>query len=233
MIPLRYYATSFSRLQALFHRILRKPLAYAVSGGDLLKKVFLGWTKLSFTNYTEALKSLGAAVERSAPEPCDALLLPGGGDISPCFYGQETNEAMDIDEARDTYEFSLFRHFFSAGKPILGICRGAQVINVALGGTLFQHIAGHSQIDGVDSIHFVHASDTALRALYGDRFPVNSAHHQAVDRPGRELHVSARAEDGTIEALHHETLPVFAVQWHPERLGEAGAELLRAFLNVI
>ena len=198
-----------------------------------MKTIFLGWAKQPFTNYITALETLGATVERSMPEKCDALLLPGGGDICPRFYGQEINGATDIDEARDAYELALFWRFLHAGKPIFGICRGAQVINVALGGTLFQHIAGHGQIDGADSAHVVHTSDVALRALYGNCFQVNSAHHQAVDRPGRGLCAVARAEDGTIEALRHESLPVFAVQWHPERLGETGAKLLQAFLKVV
>ena len=196
-----------------------------------MKKIFLGWRKQPFPNYIAALESLGATVERDEPDACGALLLPGGGDIHPRFYGQVPAGAMDIDEDRDKYEFALFRRFFSAGKPILGICRGAQVINVALGGTLRQHVDGHSQLHGADRLHTVLADDALLRGLYGDRFTANSAHHQAIDLLGGGLRVIARAEDGVVEAVRHETLPLLAVQWHPERLGENGAALLRAFLE--
>ena len=194
-------------------------------------KVFLGWQKQPFYNYINALTALGARVERDEPTRCEALLLPGGGDIHPRFYGQAINGAEGIDEARDKYELALFRRFLDAGKPVLGICRGAQLINVALGGTLHQHIEGHSQIGGVDAMHGVYTDDALLRELYGERFAVNSAHHQAVDRPGAGLRVIARAEEGTVEALRHAALPVLAVQWHPERLGGDGEKLLRAFLE--
>ena len=196
-----------------------------------MKKVFLGWQKLPFQNYVDALEALGASVERDEPARCDALLLSGGADIHPRLYGQPINGAMDIDEARDEYELSLFRRFFDAGRPILGICRGEQLINAALGGTLRQHIDGHSRIEGADRIHAVRTDDAQLRSLYGERFDVNSAHHQAIDRPGEGLRVIARSEDGTVEAVRHETRPVLAVQWHPERLGDNGASLLRAFLE--
>ena len=196
-----------------------------------MKKIFLGWQKLPFQNYIDALEALGATVERGEPTHCDALLLPGGADIHPRFYGQELNDAEDIDEARDEYELALFRRFLDAGKPILGICRGMQLINVALGGTLHQHIDGHSRIDGVDRVHTAHTDDALLRELYSERFDVNSAHHQAVDRPGGGLRVIARADDGTVEAVQHETLPILAVQWHPERFGDRGAKLLGAFLE--
>ena len=196
-----------------------------------MKKIFLGWRKLPFQNYVDALAALGVEVKRDEPERCNALLLPGGGDIHPRFYGQEIGGAEDVDEARDAYELTLFRRFFDEGKPILGICRGAQLVNVALGGTLHQHIDGHSQLGGVDRVHAVRSDDALLRRLYGGSFVVNSAHHQAVDRLGEGLRTIARAEDGTIEAVRHETLPILAVQWHPERFGAEGAALLEMFLK--
>ena len=196
-----------------------------------MKKIFLGWQSLPFQAYIDALEAAGAAVERSEPEGCDALLLPGGGDIHPRFYGQKPDGARDVDEARDEYELALFRQFFDAGRPVFGICRGAQLVNVALGGTLRQHINGHDQIGGSDRIHPVCADDAMLHRLYSGRFVANSAHHQAIDRPGEGLQVIARAEDGIVEAIRHETQPVLAVQWHPERLGGSGLALLRAFLK--
>ena len=192
-------------------------------------RVFLGWTAEPFGNYVAALERLGATVERRNAEACDALLLPGGGDVDPALYGQRVAGATDIDRERDDCELALFRRFAAEGRPVFGVCRGLQLINVALGGTLRQHIEGHSRVNGADRRHGVRADDPWLRALCGERFPVNSAHHQCVDRLGAGLRVAARAEDGTVEALRHTALPILAVQWHPERLGAAGERLLAAF----
>ena len=192
-----------------------------------------------FANYLTALALLDL-VAADTPETADALLLTGGGDIHPRFYGQGMDGAFNIDEARDLRELSLTRAFAASGKPIFGICRGLQVINVALGGTLHQHISGHNQLDGVDRLHKTRTDDAFLRSLYSTRFTVNSAHHQSVDRLGADLCAVQWADDGSVEALRHATLPIFAVQWHPERLCGAfarrdtvdGGLLLRAFFSV-
>ena len=191
-----------------------------------------------FPNYLTALTLLHFSTSNTA-ETADALLLTGGGDLHPRFYAQCTDGAFAIDETRDLREFALLREFISQGKPVFGICRGLQIINVAFGGTLHQHIDGHSQVNGADRLHETRTNDPLLRQLYGDRFSVNSAHHQSVDRPGTELYATQWAQDGTIEALRHRTLPLFAVQWHPERLcgsfvrdGAAdGGLLLKAFFS--
>ena len=196
-----------------------------------MSRIFLGWRRLAFPNYVTVFRALGAEIERDEPERCDALLLPGGGDIHPRRYGQEVNGAAEIDEERDACELALVRSFAAAGKPVLGVCRGLQIINVAFGGTLHQHIDGHSRDMGRDTFHAVRTDDPMLQSLYGERFTVNSAHHQAVDRLGNGLRAIARAEDGTVEAVRHGSLPVLAVQWHPERLGADGAKLLKTFLN--
>ncbi|MBQ9459853.1 MAG: gamma-glutamyl-gamma-aminobutyrate hydrolase family protein [Oscillospiraceae bacterium] len=202
-----------------------------------MAKVFLGWNAQPFHNYVRALTELGVEVERENFARCDALLLPGGADIHPKLYGQDFHGAVEVDEARDRCEWKLFHRFLLEKKPIFGICRGAQLINAALGGTLRQHIDGHGQIsEGMDSMHTVCTDDPLLHRLYGARFTVNSAHHQAVDRPGDGLRVVARAEDGVAEAICHETLPIFAVQWHPERLRSDdcdGAALLSAFFKAV
>ena len=193
-----------------------------------MKRIFLGWTAQTFPNYVAALRHLGLDVDRERSDDCDALLLPGGADLDPALYGQAVCGAREIDRARDDCELALFRRFADAGKPIFGVCRGLQLINVALGGTLCQHIDGHSRVGGDDRRHIVRTEDALLRALYGERFTVNSAHHQCVARLGEGLRAAAWAEDGTVEALRHESLPVFAVQWHPERLGAEGGRLLSA-----
>ena len=189
-------------------------------------------------NYEAALRLAGAQAV-AEPSSAEALLLTGGGDVAPWRYGQLPSGAADIDEARDARELALVRDFLARGLLVFGICRGLQVLNVFFGGTLRQHIEGHSQIDGRDRLHAVCAEKGLLHALYGPRFTVNSAHHQSAGRLGEGLCVLARADDGTVEALAHETLPVFAVQWHPERLCGAfarpdaadGAALFAALLR--
>ena len=200
-----------------------------------MKHVYLS---VRLKNYEDALALAGARPAETV-ETADILLLPGGGDVHPRFYGQTIDGAADIDDERDERELSLIGAFLRAGKPVVGVCRGLQVINVYFGGTLRQHIDGHSQLGGRDHLHPVCAEQGLLRALYGPRFLVNSAHHQAADMLGAGLCAAARAPDGTLEAIAHERLPVFAVQWHPERLCGAfarpgtadGAALFAALLR--
>ena len=171
-----------------------------------------------YKNYVAALTALGAEVSFTDPAGCGGLLLPGGGDVDPALYGQEDRGSAGIDRALDDRELEAVRLFASLHRPILGICRGVQVINVAFGGTLHQDIPGHSRIRDEDRIHGSFTVDGELKELYGERFPVNSSHHQAVDVPGRGLRPVQWADDGTVEALRHDSLPVLGVQWHPERL---------------
>jgi putative glutamine amidotransferase len=200
-----------------------------------MKRVYLS---VRLKNYEDALSLIGARCAET-PREADLLLLPGGGDVHPRFYGRALGGAADIDEARDERELALVDEFLRAGKPAIGICRGLQLLNVYFGGTLRQHIEGHSQIDGVDRLHAINTAPGLLRALYGARFTVNSAHHQAVEALGEGLQVLACAPDGTVEAIAHKALPVFAVQWHPERLCGTfsrpetvdGAALLSALLR--
>jgi len=200
-----------------------------------MKRVYLS---VRLKNYEDALSLVGARCAET-PWEADLLLLPGGGDVHPRFYGRALGGATDIDEARDERELALVDEFLREEKPIVGICRGLQLLNVSFGGTLRQHIEGHDQVHNRDRLHIVHAAPGLLRTLYGARFTVNSAHHQAVETLGDGLQILACAPDGTVEAIAHESLPVFAVQWHPERLCGAfsrpetadGAALLSALLR--
>ena len=153
----------------------------------------------------------------------DALLLCGGSDVHPNRYGEEINGSRNIDMARDAIEFELIERFMAQGKPIFGICRGHQVINIALGGALHQDIPEamkHISIDGVMQMHHVVTDgESFLREIYGEDFPVNSSHHQAVSTLGNGLRAIAHSkDDGYCEAFTHESLPIFGVQWHPERM---------------
>lgn len=159
--------------------------------------------------------------------PAEGLLLGGGGDIDPAFLGVEDCGSRDVDLARDLAEFALVRVFIAQKKPIFGICRGHQVLNTALGGSLLQDIGlslerFHSPVPlglHLDVVHSIVTQEESLLArLYGPVAMVNSWHHQAVEREGEGMQVTARSESGLIEATEHEKLPLFSVQFHPERL---------------
>ena len=194
--------------------------------------VYIWGESTRYENYRRAVEAAGGTVRfGGTPEGCDALLLPGGGDMEPWRYGQSNTASRGLEPERDTAELMLLERFTAAGKPVLGICRGIQVINVFFGGTLCQDLPGHSAVDGHDSFHTVRTARSPLLAVCGPLCRVNSAHHQAADAPGRGLRAVQWAEDGAVEAVCHDCLPVWGVQWHPERLpGELGGRLLRAFL---
>lgn len=194
-----------------------------------------------YHNYVRAVAAAGGLLRFSEKiadaDGCAGLLLPGGGDLEPRRYGQLNTASRDLEPERDAAELALLARFTAAGRPVLGICRGLQMINVFFGGTLLQDLPGHSAA-ARDRLHTVRAAPEAFGRLWGERTVVNSAHHQAVDRLGAGLRAVQWAPDGTVEALAHSCLPVWAVQWHPERLtgplavsGTAdGSVLLRAFL---
>lgn len=162
----------------------------------------------------------------------DGLLLHGGADVCPRSYGEEPMRSeWEGDEIRDRYEIELVRAFHAAGKPVLGICRGAQILNVAFGGTLYQDIltqadterAHRSQELYDHNLHDVDLVDgSGLAKLYPTEHTVkvNSVHHQAVKDVGAGLAVEARSsDDGIVEAIRLDDPRgryAFAVQWHPE-----------------
>lgn len=173
----------------------------------------------------------------------DALVLQGGADVSPQSFADSpatpvTQPEFPGDRVRDMYELELLHEFIESGKPVLGICRGCQLINVAFGGTLYQDIAtdvpsaGTHVNDQYDRLN--HAirfpADSTLMGMFGgrDHALVNSIHHQAVSQLGRDLRVEAiSASDGIVEAIRYRKAPfVVGVQWHPEFHHPDGTGLL-------
>lgn len=154
----------------------------------------------------------------------DAILLNGGYDIAPERYGQERLPTTDPpNHERDEFELALIQRARERGIPVLGVCRGCQLINVACGGTLIQSLPteqfDHFVIDPFDRpVHQVEvAADSRLGAAIAvPSLEVNSIHHQAVDRPGDGLRVVARAPEGVAEAIEDADGRLFGVQWHPE-----------------
>ncbi|MFC8361017.1 gamma-glutamyl-gamma-aminobutyrate hydrolase family protein [Streptomyces griseorubiginosus] len=173
---------------------------------------------------------LAAMLPPDAPEHAaatvarlDGLVIAGGPDVEPVHYGATPDPRTGPPaRARDAWELALIGEALAAGLPLLGICRGMQLLNVALGGTLVQHIDGHAQVPGVFGRHTV---KPVPGTLYGTVVPeetdVPTYHHQAVDRLGTGLTVSAQAADGTVEAIELPGPPwVLGVQWHPEMGGD-------------
>lgn len=178
------------------------------------------------------------------PSALDGLVLQGGADISPRAYGEEPlRPEWAGDAMRDRFEIELVRAFVEAGKPVLGVCRGAQLINVALGGSLHQDIPAHRSDDYDQHAHDVRLEPgSGLARLYGELGPrrVVSIHHQAINRLGRDLEVEARSlDDGIVEAIRMKGASyVCAVQWHPEFHGGRdgfldGGKLLDEFLAAV
>lgn len=200
-------------------------------------RIYISGSADTCQNYSRAVTLVGGTpCFDGTPDTCGALLLPGGGDVEPWRYGQKNTASRQLELERDARELALLEQFLARGKPVLGICRGMQVINVFFGGDLIQDLPGHSAAGGADRLHPVRTAPSFLRELCGAACTVNSAHHQAVGKLGTGLDAVQWAQDGTVEALCHKTLPVWGVQWHPERLSPTGGSTVsglsvyRAFL---
>ncbi|MBR5048606.1 MAG: gamma-glutamyl-gamma-aminobutyrate hydrolase family protein [Erysipelotrichaceae bacterium] len=182
-----------------------------------------------YINYFNALQDAGAQAEVFDPQKgvgwYDGLLIPGGGDVDPRLYGQSNRYCEYVRPEVDAIDASCLEMFARLGKPVLGICRGQQLINVAYGGSLIQDIRSelkhHTEVDGETISHRVSASRRSfLSELYGEEFTVNSSHHQAVLNLAMGFEVLLTAEDGIVEAIQHQSLPIYGVQFHPERMRE-------------
>jgi putative glutamine amidotransferase len=211
----------------------------AVAGEHSRPAVFL------YTSYIHALEKIGLAPVLITPahspaaiasllDACCGLVLSGGEDVEPSRYGAQPSPALGATlPARDEMEFCALDRALELDMPIFGICRGCQVMNVHFGGSLYQDIdterPGHLLHQQLGSwsqrAHDATVLEDSLlyRTVGCDELRINSFHHQAVKELGRELRVVARAEDGLVEAMEHESRGwVLGVQWHPER-GEAAA----------
>ncbi|MFW5692031.1 MAG: gamma-glutamyl-gamma-aminobutyrate hydrolase family protein [Chloroflexota bacterium] len=186
---------------------------------------------------------------RALYERLDGVLLPGGGDIDPSNYNRPPSpELKMVDHERDGYEIELARWAVADELPVFGICRGHQIFNVALGGTLVQDIPSaidtplkhdieHNDMPRSLRLHDVEISENSLlaRVMGGTRFSVNSLHHQSIDELAPNLVATAHAPDGIIEATEIEGHPfALTVQWHPEDMvadDEAMRRLFKAFVD--
>ncbi|KRM12175.1 gamma-glutamyl-gamma-aminobutyrate hydrolase family protein [Paucilactobacillus suebicus] len=174
----------------------------------------------------------------------DGVLMLGGFDVDPTFYNEEPH--YDLGETyrkRDLFEIALLKAAIKSDKAVMGICRGIQVINVALGGTLYQDMSEnpkaklkHSQLaPGNLPTHHVNVeSDSLLSTLIGKRSYVNSRHHQSIHELAPSLHTVATADDGVIEAVESkQNSQILGVQWHPENMYKHNKESQALFANFI
>jgi putative glutamine amidotransferase len=162
----------------------------------------------------------------------DGLVITGGAfDIPPEHYGQAPAPELGPQKpARSQFEAELIRHALATRTPLLGVCGGMQLLNVVCGGTLHQHIEGHEQVGPTTEASHKVTLQHVLAALYAEQpLEVNSTHHQAVNRLGRDLRISAVAPDGIIEGIEHTACFAIGVQWHPERLAN-GLSVYRALV---
>ena len=168
-------------------------------------------------------------------EKLDGLLVPGGADVSTLLYGEEALQSVtNMKSANDTFEFAVIRKMAELGKPIIGICRGIQVINVAFGGTLYQDLPSqypskqqhYQKGPRYEPFHHVELEkDSHLAEIFGcTELATNTYHHQAVKDVAPGFRAVAHARDGVIEAIEHESKYILGVQWHPEGMVDVHPE---------
>ncbi|MCK8624913.1 gamma-glutamyl-gamma-aminobutyrate hydrolase family protein [Apilactobacillus sp. M161] len=176
-------------------------------------------------------------------ESVDGIIFTGGADVLPKYYHEDPIEKIGLTyEPRDEFEIALLKVAKELHKPILGICRGMQIINVALGGSLYQdlnlqykpankELLHHSQSTiGYSPVHYVNVKkDSALIKVMGEHPFVNSFHHEAVKDVAKELHITATANDGVIEGLENHDASIQCVQWHPENMWDHYADEAKLF----
>lgn len=217
-------------------------LGLTYTGTDWKHENYVRWLKAEDSDIEVVRLEAGAAGDVMAG--LDGLVLSGGVDIAPSFYGgSDKYVKAPVDgwqPVRDGFELSVLEEAWRRGLPVLGVCRGLQLINVGRNGSLVQDLGAegdmvHENVAGVDKVHGVRVEKGTLLSELGGKGIVNSAHHQAVERLGADLRVNCRAEDGTIEGIEWEEPAgkpfLLAVQWHPERMyvnGVGDAVLYRA-----
>lgn len=225
---------------------MKKPLIGIMASIGELKDV-PGITQLNNTYIISVSKAGGIPIIiptrltqeeiKRITELCDGFVFSGGIDITPSFFDEDPHEKLGATSyPLDMVQIPLMQEIVRARKPFLGICRGEQILNVALGGSLYQDISEypelfvkHSQksIPGDVSHRVFIEPDTLLFSLFGKEIMTNSYHHQSVKKPGENIVISARSSDGIVEAIEIKDYPFgVGVQWHPEMMITAGDETM-------
>ena len=163
------------------------------------------------------------------PSQYDGIIIPGGGDLDPSRYGQANTGSSNIDNALDDRQIDAVKRSAEAGKPVLGICKGIQLVNVAFGGTLNQNIGGHMGV--WHSAHVV--AGGWLSGVYSGSVSVLSYHHQSIRDLAPGFQVDMRAGDGTVEAISNSAKRVYGVQFHPEQMNnDVGNRCMKQFVAI-
>ena len=212
-----------------------------------MKKILIAGNQKDVENYVFTLTEAGLDPVVSTKLPTTygltlddfaALLLPGGADVDPSFFGQSNQGSRTIDKNLDIAQLHITDLFVKAQKPILGICKGCQVLNIYFGGNIIQDLENNVHHQAYEGKAVKHKAttlpDNILYNLFGStEITINSSHHQAIDKLGKGLHICQYSDDFVIEAIQHESLPILGVQWHPERMayskhieGEADGTLI-------
>jgi putative glutamine amidotransferase len=238
--------------------MMHRPLIGVTMGREKSQRFFGLNLFIMNQTYVRTLEQLGALPVmiplhmteqslRGMLDRLDGLFLPGGEDIDPANYGADRHQLLGAtDKERDRTELLLTRWAVEKGMPVLGVCRGAQMINVACGGTLYQDIlserpdlAKHDYFPpSFERFRISHPidieADSRLAHAMGQVHEVNSMHHQGIDRVGYGLRVVARADDGLPEALEAPALPyIVGVQWHPEELAKTDQMSANLFYDFV
>lgn len=196
-------------------------------------KIAIVGRKADTKNYVRYVQSINAfpvvTLHPTEITTCHGLILPGGGDITPAFFGEHNHGSQNIDTELDIIQLQAFDAALRNHIPVLGICKGMQIINVGLGGTICQDLpsANLHRYKNADQYHpsFI-AEDSWLHTLYGKKAIINSAHHQGLKNLGSGLRAVQHCSlDYCIEAICHRHLPIWGVQWHPERLDETLSDI--------
>lgn len=211
----------------------------------MTKKILIPGRPELTKNYEAAVISYGALPVVSLSEPSieefELLILPGGGDIHPSFFNQTNTASQNLDYELDKAQFRFLELFLKAGKPVIGICKGMQLINVYFGGNILQNMTAdqlavhaYQEEDSYHLIFFNTLSPMPLgdgRQLFPGKTQVNSAHHQCINHLGQGLTTLQYSLDYVPETIAHISLPVLGFQWHPERLFRNGKDSLGPFLH--